>query len=149
MAYFAELNSDNIVIKVAVVDNNKIKDLDGNESEALGIASCKSHYNSTNTWVQTSYNTRGGVHKLGGTPFRKNYAGGTNYKYYSEHDLFAPPSPYTSWVLNTSTGLWDAPTTAPTLTDEQKAANKAYVWNETNYQADNTNGWELIDKLIL
>ena len=148
MAHFAELNADNIVIKVAVVDNDKIKDSNGNESEALGIAFCKNHRNSTNTWVQTSYNTRGGVHSLGGTPLRKNYAG-KGYKYYPEHDLFAPPSPYPSWVLNTSTGLWDAPTTAPTLTDEQKAANKIYVWNETNYQANNANGWELVDKLIL
>jgi hypothetical protein len=148
MAHFAELNADNIVIKVAVVDNDKIKDSNGNESEALGIAFCKNHRNSTNTWVQTSYNTKGGVHRLGGTPLRKNYAG-RGYKYYPEHDLFAPPSPYASWVLNTSTGTWGAPTTAPTLTDEQKAANKIYVWNETNYQANNANGWELVDKLIL
>ena len=148
MAHFAELNSDNIVIYIAVIDNHRIIDSDGNESESLGIAYCKKLFSSTNTWVQTSYNTRGGVHSLGGTPLRKNYAG-KGYKYYSEHDLFAPPSPYASWVLNTSTGLWDAPTTVPTLTDEQKAANKIYVWNETNYQADNTNGWELIDKLVL
>jgi|ETNvirenome_2_60_1030617.scaffolds.fasta_scaffold00261_20 hypothetical protein len=148
MAHFAELNADNIVIKVAVVNNDKIKDSNGNESEALGIAFCKNHRNSTNTWVQTSYNTRGGVHSLGGTPLRKNYAG-KGYKYYPEHDLFAPPSPYVSWVLNTSTGLWGAPTTAPTLTDEQTAANKIYVWNETNYQANNANGWELVDKLVL
>ena len=148
MAHFAELNSDNIVIYIAVIDNHRIIDSDGNESEALGIAYCKKLFSSTNTWVQTSYNTRGGVHSLGGTPLRKNYVG-EGYKYYSEHDLFAPPQPYASWVLNTSTGLWDAPETVLTLTDEQKAANKGYIWNETNYQADNTNGWELIDKLVL
>ena len=147
MAHFAELNSDNIVIYIAVIDNHRIIDSDGNESESLGIAYCKKLFSSTNTWVQTSYNTRGGVHSLGGTPLRKNYVG-EGYKYYSEHDLFAPPQPYASWILNTSTGLWDAPTTVPTLTDEQKAANKGYIWNETNYQADNTNGWELIDALV-
>ena len=108
---------------------------------------CVKFFNSTNTWVQASYNTQGGVHNLGGTPLRKNYAG-KGYKYYPEHDLFAPPSPYVSWVLNTSTGLWGAPTTAPTLTDEQTAANKIYAWNETNYQANNANGWELVDKLF-
>lgn len=77
---------------------------------------------SPGAWIQTSYNTHGGVHKLGGTPLRKNYAmiGGT-YDY--QRDAFIPPKPYASWVLNESTCLWDAPVQKP---DDEKM----YVWNE-------------------
>jgi hypothetical protein len=64
-------------------------------------------------WVQTSYNTHGGVHLLGGTPLRKNYAG-VGYTYDSERDAFIPPTPFNSWLLNEDTCLWEAPTPMPT-----------------------------------
>ena len=64
-------------------------------------------------WVQTSYNTLGGVHVLGGTPLRKNYAG-VGYTYDSGRDAFIPPTPFNSWVLNEDTCLWGAPTPMPT-----------------------------------
>ena len=73
-------------------------------------------------WVQTSYNTSGGVHLLGGTPMRKNYAG-IGYTYDSTRDAFIPPQPYASWTLNEETCLWDCPTPYPT-------DGKVYTWNE-------------------
>jgi len=73
-------------------------------------------------WVQTSYNTRGGVHANGGTPLRKNYAG-IGYTYDAQRDAFIPPKPYASWVLNEDTCLWDAPIPHPN-------DGKAYIWNE-------------------
>ena len=82
-------------------------------------------------WVQTSYNTLGGRHVLGGTPLRKNYAG-VGYTYDSERDAFIPPKIYNSWELNEETCLWEAPTTMPT-------DGKIYRWNEE------TVSWDEVD----
>ena len=73
-------------------------------------------------WVQTSYNTHGGEHKLGGTPLRKNYAG-IGFTYDRVLDAFIPPKPFASWVLNEDTCLWDAPVAMP---DD----GKLYNWDE-------------------
>lgn len=73
-------------------------------------------------WIQTSYNTRGGVHTLGGTPLRKNYAG-IGFTYDATRDVFIPPKPFPSWVLNEDTCLWDAPVAYPT-------DGQAYIWDE-------------------
>lgn len=73
-------------------------------------------------WIQTSYNTYGGVHTQGGTPLRKNYAG-VGYTYDATLDAFIPPKPFDSWILNEETGLWDAPVAMPT-------DGKRYDWNE-------------------
>ena len=73
-------------------------------------------------WVQTSYNTRGGEHTLGGTPLRKNYAG-IGYTYDKARDAFIPPQPFTSWVLDEDTCLWNAPVAMPT-------DGKRYNWDE-------------------
>ena len=73
-------------------------------------------------WVQTSYNTLGGVHVLGGTPLRKNYAG-IGYAYDSERDAFIPPTPFNSWTLNEDSCLWEAPTPMPN-------DGKQYSWDE-------------------
>ena len=73
-------------------------------------------------WVQTSYNTRGGEHTLGGTPLRKNYAG-IGYTYNRQLDAFIPPKPYASWVLDEETCLWNAPVAMPT-------DDKRYAWDE-------------------
>jgi hypothetical protein len=74
-------------------------------------------------WIQTSYNTHGGEHKLGGTPLRKNYAG-IGFTYDRVKDAFIPPKPFASWALNEDTCLWDAPVAMP---DD----GKIYVWDET------------------
>jgi hypothetical protein len=77
---------------------------------------------SPGTWIQTSYNTYGGVHKLGGTPLRKNYAG-IGYTYDAQKDAFIPPKPYNSWTLNETSCLWEPPTPYPN-------DNKNYKWDE-------------------
>jgi hypothetical protein len=73
-------------------------------------------------WLQTSYNTHGGEHKLGGTPLRKNYAG-IGFTYDRVKDAFIPPKPFASWVLNEDTCLWDAPVAMPN-------DGKIYTWDE-------------------
>ena len=82
-------------------------------------------------WIQTSYNTWGGVHKLGGTPLRKNFAG-VGYTYDDVRDAFIPPKPFNSWILNETTCLWDPPVAKPDNT-------KDYEWNEE------TTSWDLIE----
>jgi len=73
-------------------------------------------------WIQTSYNTKGGVHKLGGTPLRKNYAG-IGFTYDKNLDAFIPPKPFASWELNEETCIWEAPIAYP---DD----GEIYSWNE-------------------
>ena len=83
---------------------------------------------SPGSWIQTSYNTRGGVHygqdgqPDGGVALRGNYAG-IGYTYDAVHDVFYAPQPYASWVLNQTTWLWEAPVAYPT-------DGQLYVWNE-------------------
>ncbi len=76
----------------------------------------------SSSWVQTSYNTYGGVHALGGTPLRKNYAG-IGFTYNHLRDAFIPPKPYASWKLNETTCLWEPPIQYPN-------DGKDYVWDE-------------------
>jgi hypothetical protein len=78
----------------------------------------------TGQWVQTSYNTQGGVHLLGGTPLRKNYAG-IGYTYDEVRDAFYAPQPYPSWTLNEDSCIWESPVPYPT-------DDKHYTWNEDN-----------------
>ena len=73
-------------------------------------------------WIQTSYNTHGGVHANGGTPLRKNYAG-IGYTYDKARDAFIPPQPYASWTLDDATCLWNAPVAMPTDGGQ-------YIWDE-------------------
>jgi hypothetical protein len=73
-------------------------------------------------WIQTSYNTHGGVHANGGTPLRKNYAG-VGYTYDATKDAFIPPQPFASWTLDDATCLWNAPVAMPT-------DGKLYAWDE-------------------
>jgi hypothetical protein len=115
MAHFAKVNNG-IVIKVIVAEQEFIDNMIDNEP---------------GKWVQTSYNTYGGVHQLGGTPLRKNYAG-IGFTYDKDKDAFIPPKPFNSWTLNETTCLWEAPVAYPT--DGQR-----YIWNETNQT------WELVE----
>jgi hypothetical protein len=78
---------------------------------------------SAGQWIQTSYNTHGGEHTLGGTPLRKNFAG-IGYTYDATKDAFIPPQPFASWTLNETTCLWEAPVAYP---DD----GKEYIWNES------------------
>lgn len=122
MASFAKIEN-NIVITVESVVNEVIKDSNGIEQEAIGIQFLRTLYNEPNAiWKQTSYNTVGGIHLLGGTPFRKNHAG-IGYIYDSQRDAFIPPKPYNSWILNEQTCNWDAPIARPN-------DGNLYKWNE-------------------
>jgi len=123
MASFSKLNSNNIVITVESVVNEVLKDSNGVEQEQLGIDFLKTLYNEPNAiWKQTSYNTNGNIHSLGGTPFRKNHAG-IGYTYDEGRDAFIPPKPYNSWILNEQSCNWEAPISYPT--DGQR-----YTWKE-------------------
>ena len=125
MAHFAKLNSENIVEQILVVSNEVATD------EQAGVDFLNNLLKTNDTWKQTSYNTVGGVHKLGGTPFRKNYAG-VGYKYDESRDAFIAPKPYNSWTLNETSCLWEAPTPYP---DD----GNLYIWNEENLM------WNLIN----
>tara|TARA_Y100001937_G_scaffold120178_1_gene177027 strand:+ start:231 stop:608 length:378 start_codon:yes stop_codon:yes gene_type:complete len=122
MAHFAKLGTGNIIEKVVVVSN------DVATTEKAGVDFLNNLYGTNDVWKQTSYNTRGGVHRLSGTPFRKNYAG-VGFKYDQTRDAFIPPKSYNSWVLNEETCLWEAPVIKPD--DGQR-----YLWNEETKQWD-------------
>jgi hypothetical protein len=132
MAHFAKLGTGNIIQRVEIVSN------DIATTEQAGVDFLNNLYGSRDVWKQTSYNTIGGVHKLGGTPFRKNYAG-VGYKYDQTRDAFIPPKPFNSWTLNETTCLWEAPVAKPELTQEQIDNNNYYSWNEENQT------WDLVD----
>lgn len=97
MAHFAEIDENGVVLRVIVADRDFI------ESGGVGDPI---------NWIQTSYNTSGGVHLLGNTPLRKNYAG-VGFTYDAGRDAFIPPKPYPSWVLDEDTCLWLPPVPRP------------------------------------
>jgi hypothetical protein len=108
MAHFAELDVNNIVLRVIVVDNKDTADAHGVEKEYIGTAFCERVLGGT--WKQTSYNGNK----------RKNYAG-IGYTYRADIDAFVPPQLYASWVLNAN-AQWEAPTAMPT--------DGMYSWDE-------------------
>jgi hypothetical protein len=110
MAHFAELDANNVVLRVIVVANKDTADANGVEKEYIGAAFCERILGGT--WKQTSYNAN----------IRKNYAG-IGFTYQSDIDAFVAPQPYPSWVLNTTTAQWEAPVPYPT-------DGKIYLWDE-------------------
>jgi len=123
MASFAKIGLNNKVIEVLSVVNEVLHDSNGVEREDIGI-DFLTKLHGWSVWVQTSYNTHGGVHSLGGTPLRKNFAG-IGYTYDEDRDAFIPKKPFNSWILNEQTCLWEAPVARPN-------DGKMYNWNETN-----------------
>jgi len=123
MSHFAQIDENNIVTRVLVIEQDVVD---------TGL------FGEPSSFVQTSYNTQGGVHRLGGTPLRKNYAG-IGYTYDRGRDAFIPPKPYNSWVLNESTCLWDSPVELPSDAGTGTPP-KAYSWDE------NTVNWVEITK---
>ena len=102
MAHFAKIDNDNIVLQVLTLDNASLLNDSKVETESVGQAYLETHNNwPANLWIQTSYNTVGNEHLLGGTPFRGNYAS-IGYTWDSTNQIFWPPKPYTSWVKNTT-----------------------------------------------
>ena len=121
MAHYAFLNMQNIVTEVIV-----------GKDETDGPTNWEIHYGNIREQVckRTSYNTLAGEHKLGGTPFRKNYAG-IGYTYDHARDAFIPPKEYGSWTLNPNSCTWEAPVEYPN--DGQH-----YTWDEENQKWDLT-----------
>src|SRR6056300_1370968 len=122
MAHFAKIGIGNVIERVEVVSN------DVAITEQAGVDFLNNLYGTNDIWKQTSYNTIGGEHKIGGTPFRKNYTG-VGFKYDQYKDAFIPPKPFNSWILNETTCLWEAPVVYPT-------DGQVYNWNETNQSWD-------------
>ena len=114
MAHFAKIENG-IVAQVIVVHDNDAP------NEAAGLAFLARHYDPAIVWKQTSYNTLRGVHALGKTPFRKNYAG-IGYTYDKVRDAFISPKPFASWTLNETACDYDPPIPHP--------ADGNYRWNE-------------------
>ena len=119
MAHYAFLDENNIVTEVIV----------GKDEGEEGV-DWEVHYGNFRGQIckRTSYNTHGGVHSDGGTPFRKNYAG-IGYTYDIYRDAFVPPKPYNSWVFNEDTCLWNPPIAYP---DD----GNRYTWNESTTSWD-------------
>jgi hypothetical protein len=126
MASFAKIGLNSKVIEVLSVVNEVLHDSNGIEQEAIGI-DFLTKLTGYPVWKQTSYNTVGGIHLSGGTPFRKNHAG-IGYTYDEDRDAFIPKKPFNSWILNEQTCLWEAPVSMPTSVLEE---NQYYSWNES------------------
>jgi len=140
MAHFAKIGMNGKVIGVLTMGNKDMLNASGVEDETVGQQWLERHNNwPAPMWIQTSYNTSAGTHKLGGTPFRGNYAG-IGYIWDEDNNIFYPKKPYPSWVLNTTTATWHSPIgDAPDdLTDEEKAAFTHYAWNEGTGAWDKT-----------
>ena len=138
MAHFAKLGANSKVIQVLTLNNSDMLNADNVEDESVGQAYLKKHSNwPAQMWIQTSYNTKNGTHKKGGTPFRGNYAG-IGMIWDEDNNIFYSKKPYPSWVLNTTTATWHSPIgDAPDdLTDEEEAAGTDYVWNEVGQSWD-------------
>ena len=112
MAHFAQLDTESIVTQVIVVNNATIDNLPFPESEPVGIAFCQSLFGDDTIWAQTSYNAS----------FRYNYAG-VGFTFDVTAQAFIPPKPYPSWLLNTETCQWQAPTPYP-------SDGNMYTWDE-------------------
>lgn len=122
MAYFARVEHGIVIEVLAVSDEQEHR---GQEflADDLGLGG---------VWIQTSYNTRGGVHLLSGIPLRKNYAG-IGYTYDEQRDAFIPFQPFPSWVLNENSCLWESPVPYP-------ADGQMYKWDEA------TVSWVLVEE---
>lgn len=117
MAHFAEIDSENKVLRVIVVSNNEIKNLPFPESELFGVAFCKQLFGENTQWAQTSYNAS----------FRYNYAGieFTFDTFAAPNGAFIPPQPFPSWSLDTQTYNWVPPVPYP-------IDSEMYYWNEAS-----------------
>ena len=134
MAHYAKLGANNKVIAVHVVADKDCLNADGIEDEEVGRQFLE-RIHSWPLWKKTSYNTFNNTHRLGGTPFRGNYAG-IGMTYDDDNDIFIGKKPYASWVLNVAEARWQSPIgDAPAMSEEEHLTHR-YVWNES------TGAWE-------
>lgn len=140
--YFAKLDENNVVVNTIVVDNKQCQDLNGDESEELGISYCKRCFGVNSTWKEFVKigSFRGGAVSIGMVYMENVQTLGV-----ASTDIFIEPKPYETWSLSTENAEWLSPLgRQPDLTDEQLSQQCYYSWNEDAYQADNTTGWELV-----
>lgn len=123
MAHFAELDANNVVLRVVVIGNADTADANGVEKEHIGAAFCEKLFGGT--WKQTSYNGN----------MRKRYAG-IGYTYNADLDAFVAPKPFPSWTLDSTTADWQAPVAMPVN------EGKRYAWNEA------TGAWDEVEGMI-
>ena len=126
MAHFAEIDENNVVLRVVVVDNKDTSDASGVEKEYIGAAFCERLLGGT--WKQTSYNGN----------FRKNYAG-IGYTYNADLDAFVPPKPFASWVLNEKTAQWNAPVPMPDDGNRYQWDEDTVSWKKVEMEAQDGN----------
>ena len=141
MAHFAQLDENNVVTQVIVVGNSDTADVNGVESESIGVAFCQQLLGAETNWKQTSYNSnmRGNYAGIGMT-----YMSGVATLGVGSTDIFIGQQPHASWTISTTEARWVSPLgDAPALTDAQRDASSFYTWDEAAYQADNTAGWVL------
>ena len=140
MAYFAQLNENNVVTRVIVVNDDDTADSNGVVSENIGIGFCEKTFGADTNWKQTTYdgNIRGNYAGIGLT-YMENVAtlgvGST--------DIFIEQQPYASWTIGVNTAQWYPPIARPDLSFSQVEEGYCYEWDEAAYQADNTVGWAL------
>jgi hypothetical protein len=137
MAHFAEVDSNNIVLRVLVIDN---------EHEHRGQDFLSNDLGLGGRWIQTSYNAYKGkrwnpnTNELTNEPgFRKNFAG-TGYIYMEDIDAFVEPKPFTSWLIDADTGTWIPPISYPEDSC-QAGGKKVYSWDEENQAWINPRDW--------
>jgi hypothetical protein len=137
MAHFAKLGINGKVLAILTLNNTDMLNASGVEDESVGQQYLEKHNNwAAQLWIQTSYNTQGGKHSKGGTPFRGNYAG-IGYTWDEDNNIFLPKKPYASWIKDVVTASWKSPIgDAPALTEEQKTAMSYYQWNESGQSWD-------------
>ena len=130
MASFTKLGVNGRVLQVVSVSNDIIKDDNNIEQEQKGIDFLTELYQWP-CWAQCSYNTSEGEHKLGGTPFRKNFPG-VGWRYDDDRDAFIPPKPYPTWIIDEERCVWIPPVAKPD-------GDENYIWVEESQS------WEQID----
>jgi len=140
MAHFAQLDSNDIVTQVIVVNNENLIDKFGQESEDRGISFCKSLFGEDTRWVQTSYNKN----------FRQNFAQ-IGFQYESNLDVFIPPQPFPSWIIDPNTYTWIPPVPIPDEIHDYRWIEETQKWErfydvpeppDGYYWSDETESWE-------
>ena len=138
MAHFAKLGINGKVIQVLTMDNEQMKDDQGNEIEAKGQEWLERHHHwPAQMWIQTSYNTYFNKHNSGDNSkaFRGNYAG-IGYEWDEDNQIFWPKKPFPSWTKNITDAKWQSPIgDAPALSEEEIDTHR-YVWNEDGQSWD-------------
>ena len=138
MAHFAKIGDTSKVLGVHAVDNSNVLNADGVEEESVGQKYLEKHNNwPAQMWIQTSYNTSANTHKSGDNTkaFRGNYAG-PGYIWDKDNNIFYPPSPFPSWVLNTTEATWHSPIGDVPDLSVAESRTHCYSWNESDQRWD-------------